>query len=128
MDKLFLITITEAIYLIYMYNYFKTTKSFHNPLEAILNNRVFSDFFKHPMYSGEYESKICKFGNLIGFLLAFWVILRYFINKHYPKINDKVKLINKTIFTLVLIGALLMNFNAFIYYIPIFILELYFQI
>ena len=91
MDK-FLGTLIEAIYLVYMYNYFKTTKSFHNPLEAILNKRVFSDFFKHPMYSGEYESKICKFGNLVGFLLGFCVILRYFINKCYPKINDKIKL------------------------------------
>ena len=47
-----------------MYNYFKTSVSFHNPVETLLNDKVFNNFFKHPIYSGNYESKICRFGNL----------------------------------------------------------------
>jgi hypothetical protein len=127
MNKLLVSTVIEAIYLIFMYNYFKTTYTFHNPIEMLLNKKVFSDFFKHPMYSGEYESKICRFGNIIGYLLAFWVILRFILNKYYMNLNYKVRTINKIIFILVLIGSILMNFNAFIYYIPVFIYELYFR-
>jgi hypothetical protein len=125
MDKLLIITITEAIYMIYMYNYFKTTYTFHNPLEIILNNKVFSDFFKHPMYSSDYSSKICKFGNHIGYVLGFWVILRYTLTKYYKDSDYKIKIINKLIFGLVLLGSIILNFNSFIYYLPIFIYELF---
>ena len=125
MDKLLIITITEAIYMIYMYNYFKTTYTFHNPLEIILNNKVFSDFFKHPMYSSDYSSKICKFGNHIGYVLGVWVILRYTLTKYYKDLDYKIKIINKLIFGLVLLGSIILNFNSFIYYLPIFIYELF---
>lgn len=125
MDKLLIITIVEAIYMVYMYNYFKTTSTFHNPLEKMLNNQVFSDFFKHPMYSSEYGSKICPFGNYMGFILGFWVILRYILNRYPPSLSSKIRIINKIIFIAVLLGSMLLNFNSFVYYLPIFIYELY---
>ena len=125
MDNRLLFTIIEAIYLVYMYNYFKTSVSFHNPVETLLNDKVFNNFFKHPIYSGNYESKICRFGNLVGFLLAIWVILRYYISKNFLDRKALVEKINKLIFCIVLLGAIFLNFNAFIYYLPIFLYELF---
>lgn len=124
MNELLIITLIESIYATYMYNYFKTTYSFHNPLEMLLNNAIFSDFFKHPMYSTEYSSKICLFGNYIGVILSSWILVRYILNTYYTKSEYMVKQVNTFIFCSVFIGSIIMNFNAFIYYIPLFIYEL----
>ena len=112
-----LIYIVEAAYAIYMYNYFKTKLTIHHPLESILMNGNISNFLKHPIDSYKYESKICDFGNLVGYTLGVWIISRLFIKQN--------KKLNKIIFTLVFFGSMLMNLNAFVYYIPIFILEKY---
>ena len=70
------IDIIETIYVIYMYNYFKTSKSFHNPLEIIIQNKNISQYLKHPVNNGIFESKICQLGNLVSILLGLWVFLR----------------------------------------------------
>ena len=111
-----LINCLEAIYIFYMYNIFKTKYSIHHPLEYIINNQNISDFIKHPINSGNYENKICLLGTYVSVLLVFWIIIRK-PTKIYRKIN-------KIIFILVLLGSLLMNLNAFIYLIPVFIYEL----
>ena len=112
--------IIEAIYIIYMYNFFKTTKSIHNPLEYYIFNQPIENIFKHPIDTGEYENKICTFGNIVGWLLGIWILSR---NILYTDSNRKNNKINKIIFILVLIGSLMMNMNAFIYLIPVFIYE-----
>ena len=117
-------TIIEAIYIYYMYNLFKTKFSFHHPLEKIINKQPISDYFKHPIYSGIYENKICPFGKLISKLLVIWIFVRIFLLKKYS--YTKITKINNIIFGLVLIGSLLLNINSFIYFIPIFIYELYY--
>jgi hypothetical protein len=115
--------IIESIYIYYVYNLFKTRYSFHHPIEVMLQKNPTSDYFKHPIYSGEYESKICPFGKFISKLLIIWIFLRIYLKKHYNNLIN-IKKINKIIFTLVLIGSILMNFNSFIYFIPVFIYEL----
>jgi len=63
----------------------------------------------------DYENKICGLGNLVGFLLLIWFLFRW-------KLSDNVRLIwNKRIIYLVGIVSLLMNLNAFIYFIPILV-------
>ena len=120
MNKLLVSTVIEAIYLIFMYNYFKTTYTFHNPIEMLLNKKVFSDFFKHPMNNSVYENKICPLGHITSKLLVVWLFLRLWLVK-YDK--TRTKLANSVIFGLFFILSLLMNLNAFIYLIPIFIYE-----
>lgn len=109
--------LAEAIYAIYMYNYFKTTLHIHHPLEYYFFGEI-SDFFKHPINSSKYESKICGFGNISGFIFGAYLASKLFINQ-----NNKL---NNIIIGSVFIGSLLMNLNAFVYYLPIFIFELFY--
>lgn len=113
--------IIEAIYIIYMYNYFQTNISIHHPFEYILNNYSLGHFLRHPIDTGIKESKICPLGNLAGWLLGIWVLLR-----HILEIYDSATIykINKTFFLILLLSSLIMNLNAFVYMIPVFIYEL----
>lgn len=104
--------ILEGIYIYYFYCCFKTIYSFHHPFEYLLTG---SDVFKHPINTGLYENKICPFGHWIAKLLVILLLIRSIF-------GDKKKL-SKYVVILVAIGSLLMNINAFIYLIPIFIIE-----
>ena len=86
MDTYSLLSITEAIYIIYMYNFFKTNKSIHHPLERIIQKNI-EGIFKHPVHTGKYQSKICEFGKLSSYGIAILIFLR---NKY----RKKTKLLN----------------------------------
>jgi len=107
-----LISIIEAIYILYMFCYFQTTFSIHHPLEYYLTGT-----FEHPISTGEYESKICPFGNKAIVLLAIWLILREFID-----IEDKKRL--NTIIMNITLALSLMNMNALLYFLPIYFYEI----
>ena len=113
--------IIEAIYIIFMYNYFKTSISIHHTFEYVLSKQSISNFIKHPIDTGEYESKICPLGNSIAWLIAGWVLVRKSLMKYN---TDKVMLINKIIFWTIFVCSLIMNLNAFVYMIPVFLYEL----
>ena len=114
MNKLIFISIIQAIYIIFMLNYFKTKYSFAHPL-----SNFSSDYFKHPIgVNSEPISNICEFGHQASWFLALFVILRaLFINKFNKNIS-----ILLFIFT---ISFSLLNLNAVIYLIPHFMLEFY---
>ena len=110
-----LLSILEGIYIYYMYNFFKTKYSFNFPYEINWN----LNFLKHSKMD-KYQSKICPLGNLVGILLLLWFCFRFYINRY--------KYYNKYIIYMIIIGSLFMNFNAFIYFIPIIIIEFYYSI
>lgn len=112
-----LLSIIEGIYIYYMFSHFKTKYSIHHPFEYLYTTY---NFTKHPISSGIYENKICNLGHLISKLLLFWFIFRH-------SIVDKLLMykINAVFIILLLFGSFIMNMNAFIYIIPIIILELY---
>lgn len=116
-----ILSIIEAFYILYMFNFFKTKYSIHFKWEQSIIN--YYNFIKHPIKTGKYESKICKLGNIVGYFLFFWIFLRIFIY-NYPYIQ----FINKIIFILLIIGTIIMNLNAFLYIIPVFFIEFYFII
>ena len=118
-------TFVEAFYIVYMWNYFKTKYVFHNVWEWRVIDRLPS-FFKHNVddkhidslrlfYVEGYSSKICPLGNISAFFLAAWVIFRDFSK------NSLFISLNKIIFGVVAFLSFIMNLNAFIYLIPIFI-------
>ena len=116
------ITLIEIIYIYFMYNVFKTTYSFHHPIEILISKMSIPDYLKHPIYSDVYESKICSFGKKASILLIIWLIIRQNLNSVNFNFYRKINLI---IFSLFLIGTLALNMNSFIYLIPVFIYEFY---
>jgi len=118
MDKYTILSIIESIYIIYMYNFFKTNKSIHHPIEVMIQRDI-SNFLKHPVSTGIYENKICNFGKIVSYLLVILIILR---NMY----RDKYRMINIIVFILVFVLSFILNMNSFVYLIPIFILELFY--
>ena len=123
------VSIIEIIYIIYFFNYFKTTVEFHHPFECIITG--LSEYLKHPMGTGVYENKICKFGNYSSYLFALYGIARYIaytvitLNKMFGWMNV-LKKINIIIIAIAVGLSLIMNLNAFIYILPIVILEVFY--
>ena len=108
MDLLY-ISILESIYLIYMFLYFKTSINFD-----ILKIEWSSDFFNH-LTDDTYGLRICPFGRQIIWVLIFILLFRnvYTLEKKY---------IRYSLYTALGL-SLLMNWNALVYILPIFIIE-----
>lgn len=104
-------SVIMGLYIFYMFNYFKTSHSIHHPFEYIFSSKL----LKHPIKTGKYESKICLLGNYVGAFLLMWYLIRDNINNKYC---------NKLILYLVVIGSFIMNMNAFIYILPLVIVDL----
>jgi len=122
MNKRVIISLIETIYIIYMFNYFKTKIALDYGF--ILNLfKIENGFFKHQVNNGLYkfenpENMICPFGHFISWFIGLFLILRNYI--------PFFKKINKIIVTIILFGSL-MNINAFVYLLPFFLYEyLYF--
>ena len=109
-----LFSIVESVYLLYMFNYFKTSVYFNHPCDVLTQKHPWID---HSRNNQSYGNKICPLGNLIGYLSPLWFLGRHSLDK-----ND-FRLWNRRIILLVFIGSLMTNMNAFIYFLPIFILE-----
>ena len=105
-----LISIIEGIYIIYMFNYFKTCIYISHPFDTLTQKFNLMDH-------SEKENHICKIGNIIGYIAAIWFILRNYIKK------QTAYKYNKVIIYSILIGCILTNMNAFIYFLPIFFIE-----
>ena len=112
-----LLSIVQAIYIFYMFRYFKTTKFFHHPLEILLQRNTFSNWMKHPISDDTYSNKICPFGNFMGIVLAIWIMYVEF----YP--SPEIFILNKIVWILTAIVSLITNLNAFVYLIPCLIIE-----
>ena len=109
----FIISIIESIYIIYMFNYFKTSIYLSHPFDIFTRKIKFIDH-------SEKENHICPMGNYFGFLLPIWLLGRHFIH------SDKSLKFNKIIMNTILIVSLITNMNAFIYFFPVYVNNLYF--
>ena len=119
MNKVYIfLNIFEAIYVYYMMNHFKTKYSLHLPMEKITQ---YHHFLMHPIDTGKYESKICPLGQLVGVVLPFWILLRVIYRD-----SKYTQIINNLIWIAIFILSFIMNINAFIYFVPAFLIEVYF--
>lgn len=103
------ISLLESIYLIYMFLFFQTTMDFN-----ILSSPN-GWWFEH-LTGNEYGKRICPFGRVAIFALIFILILRNIIN--IPRYFIKISLFISFILSL-------MNLNAVVYLVPIWIYEYY---
>ena len=115
------ISIIESIYLLYMFIYFKTKINFNILLGDILSSNYknlhkfleTSTFLKHSL-TDDYNNKICNFGHVIIIPFIIYLILRNFIlsiNKYHTYMLYMSFILS------------LMNINALIYLLPIWIIE-----
>ena len=112
MNKLY-ISILESIYLIFMFRFFKTSINFD-----ILKIYWANKYLNHNI-ENTYGPKICPFGQDIIFVLIFILLFRsvYTIDKTYIRYSLYIAL-----------GlSLLMNWNAFVYLLPVYAIEKYFN-
>ena len=109
MDRLN-ISIIESLYLVFMFHFLKTSMDFN-----ILSSPK-GWLFEH-LIGDEYGLRICPFGRIAIFALIFVLIAR-----HYFEIPE-----NFVIFALMVSFVLsLMNLNAVVYLIPVWLVEMYF--
>ena len=114
MDTFFFVSVVEAIYVIYMLNYFKTRYSLAHPLSYFENKLLY-----HPIgRSEEPVSNICQLGNWGAYAIALYILVRAFIGRK----SSMFKILNKLVVFLVFVVSLL-NFNAVIYLLPYFAIE-----
>ena len=117
-----LITLVESIYLIYMYFIYKTNYSFNS---AIFDKEInlMGSFFMHN--TNIYQNKICQFGKFMAIIAIILAWSRVYYINHSDGCNKNI--IKYTIIFDVLCAILagLMNLNAFIYIIPLFLSEIY---
>jgi len=102
-------SILESFYLIFMFLFFKTTIDFN-----ILSSPN-GWWFEH-LTGNSYGERICPFGKVAIFVLIFVLIIRNFIN--IPVYYIQISLFISFIFSL-------MNLNAVVYLIPIWLYEYY---
>lgn len=118
MDTFAVVSVLEAVYIIYMFHFFRTRYSVHHPLEAVLTQNA--DVLRHPIATGLYESKICPLGSIVGIFVAIFILLRLRFRARCPR---AFSIATKVIFSALALGALLSNMNAFIYIIPLLLVE-----
>ncbi len=112
MDRLLILSLIESLYLIYMFHIFKTSVDFNFlPLGMLGSN---NEWFRH-IVGNEYGLRICPFGRVMILFLIALIIARNFV-----AISPYV--INTAFILSVLLS--MMNMNAVVYMIPVWLLEL----
>ena len=107
-----LISIIESLYLYYMFRCFETTVSFSHPFEFLRDSD--SPFFRHPIENEKFPRKhICPFGQFVILFLILYLLCRFIIGM---KLNILVLIISFILS--------LANFNAVVYLIPFWFVEL----
>lgn len=103
-----IVSLLEAIYLSYTFHFMRTSIDFNMFESSTIH------IFKH-LVGKESGLRICPFGQIMIVPLILILLLRNFIE--IPSVYIIYLLIIATIFALI-------NFNALVYLIPIFIIEL----
>ena len=111
--KILLISVCESIYIIYMFNYFKTKYNIAHPITYFNNPILYHPIGKQTVE----ENLICPLGNIGSYLIGFYLIGRNLIPDKYWNKWNKWIIISILILTL-------MNFNATLYFFPIVVIEL----
>lgn len=119
--NLLILSIVEIVYILYIFNFFKTRLSFNHPFEIIFTG--FSEYLKHPIDSDIYENKICPLGHILSHLFSIYILIRLILIQTDSLNIKTIKIINCFVIGFAIIISLLLNLNAFIYLIPVLLFE-----
>ena len=110
--------ITEAVYVIYIMNFFKTKYSLAHPFTYFENKMLY-----HPVgTSSKPICNICKLGNVGAYFISAYILFRFVIMLEYPKLREYIKMMSVFVLLVVFILSFL-NLNAVAYLIPYFVFE-----
>jgi hypothetical protein len=112
------VSVLEAVYIVFMFNFFRTRFSVHHPLEAVLTQNM--ELLRHPIATGLYESKICPLGSIVSVLVAIFILVRLRFYAEWPRAFE---IATTVIFVALVVGTLLSNMNAFLYVLPLVAVE-----
>lgn len=115
-----LIYFIQAIYIVYMLNWFKTTWNFAHPL-----TKFDWEYLAHPVNKLDKPiNPVCTLGNNLSWLLGEYLILRGLYLDLFVK--PDILLVNSLHLGILGIGFLLslLNFNVTIYLLPFILFEL----
>jgi hypothetical protein len=105
------ISLAEAVYVIYMMNYFETTTNFAHPL-----TQFDWEYIRHPVQQlSEPQNLVCPFGHTMSWILAAYLLLREMAR--LPSWFNTIVLCVAAIMSL-------MNFNVTVYFLPLFLVEI----
>lgn len=108
----------EAVYVLYMFNWFKTTINFAPAISYIAD-----PIFNHPIDTlDEPRNLVCKFGKDISWLLAAYLILHGFVIDMYPEFYPGLRKLHIGILCFSVVLSLI-NFNVTMYLLPIVFIE-----
>ena len=114
-----ILSVVEALYIVYMFNFFRTRYSVHHPFEAIVTQNT--TILRHPIATGLYENKICPLGSVVSVAVALFLLIRIPGYTRHPR---AFALATKVVFGALVVGTLLSNLNAFLYVLPLVALEM----
>lgn len=118
------LSVVASIYVIYILNFFKTRYSLAHPYFYFENKLLY-----HPIGKSKFKiSNICKLGNYGAYIIALFILVRMIIILLYKNKKDKINFILKItslVFLIIVFLLSLINFNALVYLIPYFIIEIY---
>jgi hypothetical protein len=112
--------IIETIYLIYMFFIFKTKYSFNSAVFEKETENLGSLFVHN---TNVYENKICVFGKFMVIISIILAWFRFSELKRKPENYRMILIISIFYYIVCITLALLMNLNAFVYIIPLIIME-----
>jgi hypothetical protein len=112
--------IIETIYLIYMFFIFKTKYNFNS---AVFEKETENIGFLFVHNTNVYENKICVFGKIMAIISIILAWFRFSELKRKPENYKMILIISIFYYIVCIILALLMNLNAFVYIIPLIIME-----
>jgi len=112
-----LLSILDAIYIVYMLNFFKTKYSVAHPLTYFENKLLY-----HPIgISKDPVNNVCPLGNYLSFFLAIFILIRCYLHNTNYQIKRNISLF---ILAITIIMSLL-NFNVVLYLLPHYFIDYY---
>ena len=147
------VSIIEAVYIVWMFNYFKTEINvngflerdtqtfFRKELSKKISNFLAHDvarsdekiegtdgvFAKNGLFSivrEDKSSKICPLGNVVGWLYGLFLLGRLYFYRQDGQWIKTAKYTSLVLAVIIIVGSLISNLNAFLYFLPVLVCEI----